>query len=258
MAGVTSHDPQLGHYRRLGAAFARGGERYERLRPEYPSAAVDWLTEGVAPGAPVADIGAGTGKLTGALVSRGLQVTAVDPSDDMLRQLQERYPEVAVVNGTGERTGLPDHGVHLATFAQSWHWVEPEAGTAELIRILTTGGRAAALWNHLDEQVDWVAALVAIWHSLSLDELEADQRVAPTFGDEFPTAESTVVDWAMPMTQADLADLVTTRSYYLDAAEADRARVLGRVRAHLADVFGEISDVQVPYQTFCYRSDLTG
>lgn len=259
MAAVTSHVPgtDSGHYRRLGATFAHGGADYERLRPGYPDAAVDWITENLPAGTPAADIGAGTGKLTGALRGRGLRVTAVDPSDDMLQQLRERYPDVAVQHGTGEATGLPDHSVGLATFAQSWHWVEPAAGAAELGRVLTVGGRAGWVWNHLDERVDWVAALERIWHGLSTHELEAVQK-APEFGGTLPPVESHVVDWAMPMARTDLADLVTTRSYYLAAAEPDRARIRRDVATHLSQVFGDADAVSLPYRTFCYRTHLSG
>jgi hypothetical protein len=37
---------RLESFRRLGAAFAAGGERYDRLRPGYPDRAVTWLVEG--------------------------------------------------------------------------------------------------------------------------------------------------------------------------------------------------------------------
>jgi len=57
-------------------------EEYDRWRPSYPDAAVDWL----APLAParVADLGAGTERLTSLLLSRGLTVEAVEPDPRML------------------------------------------------------------------------------------------------------------------------------------------------------------------------------
>ncbi len=89
--------PRLHASRRheLGQSFQDGGEHYDRVRPGYPPAdSVDWL---VPPGArSAADLGAGTGKFTALLVERGLAVTAVDPSTDMLEQLRKAYPPTSM------------------------------------------------------------------------------------------------------------------------------------------------------------------
>jgi 2-polyprenyl-3-methyl-5-hydroxy-6-metoxy-1,4-benzoquinol methylase len=68
-----------GSFRHLGAAFVAGGDRYERLRPGYPDEAVTWMVGETSAGVTVADVGAGTGKLTTALVARGFsEVCHVD------------------------------------------------------------------------------------------------------------------------------------------------------------------------------------
>ena len=79
--------PKLHHGRRqeLGQSFQDGGEHYHRVRPGYPGDSADWLIPPEAHTA--ADLGAGTGKFTALLVERGLSVSAVDPSVDMLEQL---------------------------------------------------------------------------------------------------------------------------------------------------------------------------
>lgn len=71
---MSASDPRA--FRGFGAAFLQGADRYERLRPGYPDAAVDWLADGVPAGVAV-DIGAGTGKLSSALTRRGVEVIAV-------------------------------------------------------------------------------------------------------------------------------------------------------------------------------------
>jgi SAM-dependent methyltransferase len=74
--------------------FEAAGERYERARHDYPPAAIDWLIEslGIAPGARVLDIGAGTGKLTRPLLERGLDVIAVEPVNGMRAMLERTAP----------------------------------------------------------------------------------------------------------------------------------------------------------------------
>lgn len=76
----------------MSRALTFGGvaEQYAKWRPSYPDDAVDWL----APAAParVADVGAGTGKLTSTLVDRGLTVEAVEPDPLMLDVLARAVP----------------------------------------------------------------------------------------------------------------------------------------------------------------------
>jgi ubiquinone/menaquinone biosynthesis C-methylase UbiE len=54
------------------ASFDRAADVYDASRPSYPADAVSWLVDGVE--GPVLDLGAGTGKLTAALVERGRAV----------------------------------------------------------------------------------------------------------------------------------------------------------------------------------------
>jgi 2-polyprenyl-3-methyl-5-hydroxy-6-metoxy-1,4-benzoquinol methylase len=65
--------------------FGRAVDAYDRGRPRYPDVAVTWLWQALrlAAGSRVVDVGAGTGKLTAALVARGAEVSAVEPVQAM-------------------------------------------------------------------------------------------------------------------------------------------------------------------------------
>lgn len=245
-------------FRRLGTAFATGGDRYDRLRPGYPDEAVTWLVGDTTPGGRVVDVGAGTGKLTDPLSARGFSVLAVDPSADMLAQLSRRLPSVGIQVGTGEDTGLGDHCADLVTFAQSWHWVEPTAGAAEAARILAMGGTVAMVWNFVDVRIDWVAELAETWHTLTGVEAIDATRHRPTLGSTFGEVETFTVDWADLMSTADLAALVTTRSYYLTAVPEEQQEIRRQVTNLLAQHFPDASAVALPYRSHCYRARRLG
>lgn len=240
--------------RKLGSAFAAGGDEYERLRPGYPEDAVTWLVWDAPEGGRAADVGAGTGKLTAELVARGLDVAAVDPSTDMLAQLSLRLPAVDVLVGTGEHTGLDDASVDLVTFAQSWHWVEPTAGATEVSRVLKSDGRVSMVWNFMDPRVDWVTELSDAWHTLSASEAIDAERHRPHLGPDFGPVESVTVDWVDTMAIEKLAALVTTRSYFLTASPSEQHSIRDRVGQILRSHFSGRTTLELPYRAHCFRA----
>ena len=84
-----------------------------------PDEAIDWL---LPPGARrVVDLGAGTGKLTRALLDRGLDVVAVEPSAGMRDELARVLPGVTPLAGSAEDIPLANHDVDAVLVAQAWH-----------------------------------------------------------------------------------------------------------------------------------------
>lgn len=88
---------------------------YQRARPSYPPAAVDWLMPASA--RRVLDLGAGTGHLTRALLGRGLDVTAVEPSPGMRAELHRALPRVKCLAGCAEAIPLPDSSLDAVLVA---------------------------------------------------------------------------------------------------------------------------------------------
>lgn len=249
--------------RRLRGTFATGAGRYDRLRPEHPLAAAAFLapvTEGRA--LRVADVGAGTGKLTRPLLQLGHEVRAVEPSPAMREALVRTLPEVPVLPGTAEDTGLPAAAVDVATFGQSWHWVDAPAASRELARVLRPGGLASMLWTMLDHDEPWVAALEEAMHSTARawrpGPAPREGWGVPPVG-PFEGPQRHQVRWSTELTRDDVAALVTTRSYYLEAGEAERRRLRRRVDAVLERALpGEgARRVRLPYVTTCLRYRLS-
>jgi SAM-dependent methyltransferase len=125
---------------------------YVSGRPGYPDAAIGWLTQtfALAPGAPVADVGAGTGISAEVLLRHGFAVTAVEPNQAMREAAVLRLgdnPRFRAVAGTAEATTLPAASVAMVVAAQAFHWFDRAAFRAECVRILAPGGVVALLWN---------------------------------------------------------------------------------------------------------------
>ena len=108
----------------------------------------------------VADVGAGTGQAhpRGAW-SWAPRSSPIDPDPQMLAALRENVHGVPTFVGSAEKLPLPDASVDAVVLGQAWHWVEPAAGSAEVARVLRSGGVLGLVWNLRDESVPWVARL---------------------------------------------------------------------------------------------------
>lgn len=129
-------------------------------RPDYSEAAIDAMLAimGAEKGRRVCDVGAGVAHLTLMLAARGLDVTAVEPNDAMRAAGIKRTGSFANVRwheGTGEKTGQPEHAFPIVTFGSSFNVCDRPAALKETARILKPRGWFACMWNHreLDDPV---------------------------------------------------------------------------------------------------------
>lgn len=238
----------------MARSFGGAVDAYEAGRPEYPAEAVGWMLAPVgAFGAQVADVGAGTGKLTRALVAAGARVTAVEPDAVMRERLQAAVPGVEARPGAAEALPLADGAFDAVTYGQVWHWVDPVAAGAEAARVLRPGGVIGLAWNVRDERVPWVAEMTGIMHGSAGEAIVASggPRLAAPFGarDEF------IWEWECPMTRVALENMVHSRSYVITATPSERADMDRRLSA-VFDAVGAVGDavVPLPYVTHAYRA----
>jgi SAM-dependent methyltransferase len=137
-----------GLYDRLASA--------ERLHP----GVVSWLPRHVDQ---IAEVGAGTGRLTMELAGRGRSIVAVEPALPLRQVLRRKLDaaghgdRVQIIPGFFDQLPLPDDFADLVV-ACSAFTPSPahggEAGLAEMERVCRPGGCVAIIWpNHLD----WLA-----------------------------------------------------------------------------------------------------
>jgi ubiquinone/menaquinone biosynthesis C-methylase UbiE len=135
---------------RAARGFDTAADAYDRVRPGYPDAAVQWLAGvlDLGPGRTVLDLAAGTGKLTAALLAvTGARVVAVEPSEPMLALLRGAAPSAEALVGTAEKIPLAGASVDGVTVAQAFHWFANEEALREIHRVLRPGGALALVWN---------------------------------------------------------------------------------------------------------------
>jgi SAM-dependent methyltransferase len=126
--------------------YACSAASYERGRPGYPPAAIDFLAARLrlGPGRVVVDLAAGTGKLTRPLLASGAEVVAVEPVAEMRAELPEG---ARAMNGTAEEMPLNTASADAVVVAQAFHWFDGPAALAEIHRVLRPGGSLALVWN---------------------------------------------------------------------------------------------------------------
>jgi len=234
-------------------SFGAVAATYERARPSYPDDAVSWL---VGPRAVrVADVGAGTGKLTARLAAGGHDVVAVEPSEQMRERLQLAVPGVPALAGRAEALPLEDASVDAVTVAQAWHWVDESRAVPEVARVLRPGGVLALVWNLRRESLPWqrrLGELIADTEGTNIDpaHLCPGIRASPLFG-RLEHAEFAI---EQRLDRAGLVDLAASRSGVASRPPADRVAILGSVR----DLFDQHVDatgtLTLAYRTVAYRA----
>jgi ubiquinone/menaquinone biosynthesis C-methylase UbiE len=102
---------------------------------------------GVGPGDRVVDVGSGPGRFLREAAERGATAVGVEPSGQMRRLALRRIPDrlraaITVTDGTAEELPLEDGSATVVWAVASFHhWTDPDAGLAEVRRVLEPGGR---------------------------------------------------------------------------------------------------------------------
>jgi len=239
-------------------SFGAEAETYEAARPDYPFEAVAWMLERLPHDAHrIADVGAGTGKLTRVVAKAPeAEVVAVDPDAQMLAALRDAVPGVPTFVGTAESLPLPDASLDAVVLGQAWHWVDPVVASAEIGRVVRSGGTLGLIWNIRDDRVEWVRRLTEIMHSSVAENMvNGPTSRGPNIAEPFGEVETQRWEWLRPMTRAQLHRMADSRSYLIAASEEEKAEIHAGMDG-LFDELGVGADgvIDLPYVTVAFRA----
>jgi SAM-dependent methyltransferase len=120
---------------------------YDAGRPRYGESAVSVLVEQLElrRGAPVLELGAGTGQLSQALLDADLELTAVEPLGPTRELLTAAIGADRVRAGRAEQIPLADGSVDAVFAADAFHWFDETRAMPEIRRVLRPRGGVAIL-----------------------------------------------------------------------------------------------------------------
>lgn len=230
--------------------FGRAADAYDRGRPDYPAAAVEWLAGklDLRPGRTVVDLGAGTGKLTRMLARSGAEVLAVEP----IAEMRERIRGARAVEGAAEAIPLADASADAVTAGQAFHWFRTDEALAEIHRVLRPGGGLALVWNVRDQSDEVQAAATRILAPIERDTPRAHARgwaEALDGSGLYTPAETATFGHEQIVDEDGLVERFTSVSFVAAAPVDVRAGIAEQLRALARDAGAPI---RLPYVTEVY------
>lgn len=234
---------------------------YVKYRPSYPPEVVTFLhsTCGIANGARVADIGAGTGISARLFLDAGHPVVAVEPNQAMREAAVawlSAFDGFAAVPGTAEATTLDDASVDLVIAAQAFHWFDPVTTRREFARILKPGGLIALFWNsRLLTGTAFLEGYEALLKRYGVDYTEVSERygddasMAAWFGERF--AHKATFPNAQRLDFDGLTGRLMSSSYAPKAGHPNHEPMLAALR-ELFDRTAQNGTIEFAYDTRVY------
>lgn len=238
--------------------YTEHASHYDK-RADYSHDAIKNLLKaiGCTPSKPVAEIGAGTGKLTKELLSHGLTVSSVEPNDAMRTiGIQNTKGKSATWSvGTGEATGLPTSSAYAVFFGSSFNVVDQSLTLSEVSRVLVPKGWFACMWNHRDLDDPIQQRIESIIKSSIPAYSYGSRREDPTnvinASGHFSAAKSMDGSFVWKMSKSDI--IVAWKSHATLKRQAGSDSVFNHIIEEIASYLDELPEIiDVPYTTRIY------
>ena len=241
--------------------FSSRVDNYVKYRPHYPVEILDLLAAKCAmtPESVIADVGSGTGILTGLFLENGNPVIGVEPNKEMREAGEEylaAYARFTSVDGTSEVSRLPAKTVDFIVAGQAFHWFDQIKARAEFQRILNDDGYVVLVWN--DRRVDstpFLCAYEALLQEFATDYNEINHKNVQdkaVFTAFFGAAPSEAV--FDNLQRFDFADLMgrLNSSSYVPSVDDPRHALLAQRAREIFDAHQVKGQVTFEYDTRVY------
>jgi ubiquinone/menaquinone biosynthesis C-methylase UbiE len=238
-----------------GFADAAG---YDRARPRYDALVAAELVDqlGLEPGAPVLELGAGTGQLSEALLEAGLDLTAVEPLDGTRQLLAATIGPERVRAGRAEAIPLADGSVRAVFAADAFHWFDERRAMPQIKRVLQPGGGVAILRTAPVIDEPWSRELGEVITRMRPEHPAFNTRAAAAALEEDPAfgeVRETTVTSKRDLDREALIALVGTFSWVATMTSEERERLLAGV-GEVLDAHGvELETYDVRHQIWLAR-----
>jgi SAM-dependent methyltransferase len=170
----------------LGAQtdFDTVAEEYDASLPahvveHYLAKRLAFIQRHTQPG-PVLDLGCGTGLLAQRIAAAGYDVTGLDPSRGMLRQLRRRRPDVGAIAGSGTALPFADDSFALTYCVAVMHHVaDPTAVRQTLIEMarVTRPGGHVLVWDHNPRNPYWPLLMRRVPQDTGAERLVPEEEI---------------------------------------------------------------------------------
>lgn len=189
------------------SVFDSVSDIYNSVRPSYPDALVDDLvrTANLSSNSKILEIGTGTGKLTGALARRGLQLYGVELGKKLAETARNNlkdYRNVKIENRDFDTWDFESGSFDLVVSATAYHWLDETTRVGRIAEALNDGGMVAIIDTvHLDSEFDdfptasqkcyskWDEKSTGYYHHPTLEEAaKAGFKRKQEFSEKFETA----------------------------------------------------------------------
>lgn len=180
-------------------------------------------------GGAVADIGAGTGKLTENLAAIGCRGFAIEPNVAMRAEGENLFlnnNKFIWKEGTAEETGLDDDSIQWALMGSSFHWADSELAVKEFYRILVPGGYFTAIWNPRD-----------------IESSELHKRIEEVIYTEVPNMRR--VSSGKSITTEQMKEKLLSGGYFKDILFIESPHVEVMTKERYMSIWKSVNDIQV-------------
>lgn len=244
--------------------FSDRVENYIKYRPHYPIEIIDYLkSEGILENdSVIADIGSGTGISTEMFLKNGNKVYGIEPNKEM-REAAERllagYENFRSINGTAEKTTLPDKMTDIILAGQAFHWFDIPKCKVEFKRILKPEGNVVLMWNSKElDSTPFMAAYEKMLVTYGIDYVEVkhenlDNEIFSKFFDkgcEIKTFKNVQV-----FDLAGVRGRLLSSSYAPNESHADYEPMV-RELTRIFDEYAQNGKVNFEYTTLVYCGKL--